>query len=364
MLLHALPFAISLTFVPIAIMGIAAGSWWVLAGIVYGFLVIPAIDALVGITKKGLDPATGESALLYHRLLTWIWVPIQIGLIFSIIAAFGQTTHLSTPEILGATMALGIMSGGIGITYAHELMHQTNRFERSLSEVLMTSTLYGHFCIEHVHGHHIKVGTPEDPASARPGESLYAFLPRTMIGSLLSAWRIQRKRMERRGLPVWHRSNPFWRYGLAYAVYLATAYALAGWLGVGAFVLQAVIAVTLLEIINYLEHYGLQRQRLPDGRYERVQPRHSWNASHMLTNFMLINLQRHSDHHKHPQRRYPVLQHFEADEAPQLPLGYPFMLLLATVPPLWHRVMDPRVTAWRERHYGGGTESADAPAAV
>jgi len=361
MLAHALPFAISLTFVPIAIMSMMHGGWWILAGIAYAFLVIPLVDQLTGVTKAGLDPRTEEGALFFHRLITWIWVPVQIGLIFATLAVAGSSDHLSGVELAGLGIALGILTGGVGITYAHELMHQTNRFERSLAEILMTSTLYGHFCIEHVYGHHIHVGTPKDPATARYRQSFWHFIPQTIGGSLVSAWRIQRARMMRRDLPVWHASNPFWRYLAACSSYLAAAFFLAGWIGIALFALQAFVAVLLLETINYVEHYGLQRQLLSTGRYERVEPRHSWNASHRLTNYFLINLQRHSDHHKHPQRRYAVLQHYDEGEAPQLPFGYPTMLIMATLPPLWFRIMDPRVEAWHRRHHNaaGGSRHCD-----
>jgi alkane 1-monooxygenase len=353
MVVHALPFLVSLTFLPIAAMGAAYGGLWVFGGIAYAFAIIPIVDHLMGVTASGIDPNTEERALLFHRVITWAWVPIQIGLIFTFIAIAG--TDLRTPgEMIVIMIAVGLLTGGIGITYAHELMHQTNRFERALSEILMTSTLYGHFCIEHVYGHHIHVGTPKDPVSARYGESIYKFYPRAVLGSLLSAWRIQRDRMARRDQPVYALSNPFWRYALAYAVYVSVAYALAGWFGVGLFVLQAVVAFTLLEIINYVEHYGLRRRQLADGRYERVQPHHSWNASHRITNYFLINLQRHSDHHKHPQRRYPVLQHYHEADAPQLPFGYPTMLILSLLAPLWFWIMNPRVEDWRRRHYPEG----------
>ncbi|MDX2265807.1 MAG: alkane 1-monooxygenase [Hyphomicrobiales bacterium] len=350
MFVHALPFLVSLSFLPIAALGVAYGGLWSYGGIVYAFLIIPVVDYLMGVTKSNLDPKTEERALIFHRAITWMWVPIQIGLIFTVIAFAGANPDPEKNYVV-TMIAIGLLTGGIGITYAHELMHQTNKFERSLSEILMTSTLYGHFCIEHVHGHHIHVGTPKDPVSARYGESIYKFYPRAVFGSLASAWRIQRDRMARRNQSFWGLSNPFWRYLLAYVAYFATAYALAGWFGVGLFALQAFVAFTLLEIINYVEHYGLRRRQLADGRYERVQPRHSWNASHQFTNYLLINLQRHSDHHKHPQRRYPVLQHYDEDEAPQLPYGYPTMLIMSLVPPVWFRVMNPRVEAWRRRHY-------------
>jgi alkane 1-monooxygenase len=350
MLLHALPFALSLTFLPFIALALAYGGVWTVAALIYAFAIIPVVDHLMGLTKEQLDPKTEERALFFHRALTWLWVPVQLMAIFAPIASAGLGGSLSQGEYILLAVATGILTGGIGITYAHELMHQTNRFERGLSEILMTSTLYGHFCIEHVHGHHIKVATPDDPVSARYGESFYTFYPRAVFGSLASAWTIQRNRMARRGKSVWHLSNPFWRYGLATAVYLGTAYALAGWFGILMFALQAFVAFTLLEIINYVEHYGLTRRLLENGRYERVEPRHSWNASHRFTNYFLINLQRHSDHHKYPQRRYPVLQHYDEDEAPQLPYGYPTMLMMALLPPLWFRVMNWRVEEWRARH--------------
>jgi alkane 1-monooxygenase len=341
-------------------MGMVYGGWWTIAGIAYAFAIIPIVDHLTGITRSNIDPRTEEKALWFHRAITWLWVPVQLGLIFSVIAVVGMTDHLGTLEIAGLVVALGILSGGIGITYGHELCHQTNRFERALSEILMTSTLYGHFCIEHVHGHHVNVATPKDPVSARSGETFYAFWWRAVSGSLISALEIQAARMRRRGKSPWHISNPFYRYVLATTVYLATAYALAGGLGIVVFLAQGVIAFTLLEIINYVEHYGLSRRLLETGRYERVQPHHSWNASHRVTNYFLINLQRHSDHHKHPQRRYPVLQHYDEAEAPQLPYGYPTMLIMALVPPLWFRTMDPLVQGWKQRHYGTSQQPAAA----
>lgn len=350
MLVHALPFLVSLTFLPVAALGLMFGGLWSYAGIAYAFAIIPVVDYLMGVKTSNIDPNTEERALIFHRIITWMWVPIQIGVIFTFIAIAG-TDMRSESEMIASMIAVGLLTGGVGITYAHELMHQTNKFERSLSEILMTSTLYGHFCIEHVHGHHIHVGTPKDPVSAAYGQSFYKFYPRAVFGSFASAWRIQRDRMARRNQWFYGLSNPFWSYLLAYAVYFGVSYALAGWFGVALFALQAFVAFTLLEIINYVEHYGLRRRQLADGRYERVQPRHSWNASHTFTNYFLINLQRHSDHHKHPQRRYPVLQHYKDDEAPQLPFGYPTMLIMSLLPPLWFRVMNPRVERWRERHY-------------
>lgn len=348
MLVRALPFALSFTFLPVAVLAMVYGGFWTYAGAIYGLMLIPFVDYFGGLRIENADPYSGEGEFLAYRVLTWLWVPAQLGIIFGMIAVAG-TGRLSQGEIIAAMASIGLMTGGAGITYAHEMMHQTNRFERALSEVLMTSVLYGHFCVEHVHGHHIHVATPRDPVTARSGESLYAFLPRAVSGSFFSAWRIVQERLARRGHGIWHRSNPFWRYLLAYAIFTGTAYALAGWFGMALFVLQAVVAFILLEIINYVEHYGLMRRIQSDGRYERVEPHHSWNASHRITNYFLINLQRHSDHHTNPRRRFPILQHYGEEEAPQLPFGYPAMLIVALIPPLWFRLMDPKVEAWRCR---------------
>ncbi len=351
--MQALPFALSLTFVPIAVMAMVYGGAWTMAGGIYGLMLIPIADYFVGLNTSNASTQSSDDSLFWYRIITWAWVPIQLGIIFSLIAVAGLTSHLTKTEFLAAAVSTGLMTGGVGITYAHEMMHQTNRFERTLAEILMTSTLYGHFCIEHVAGHHVNVATPKDPVTARFGESFYWYFPRAVFGSLFSAWGIQRERLQRRGYPVWHFSNAFWRYLFFYAAYFGVAYALAGWFGVKLFVLQAFVAFALLETINYVEHYGLMRRPLGGGRYEPVQPHHSWNASHRITNYFLINLQRHSDHHKNPMRRFPALQHYDEEHAPQLPFGYPAMLLIALAPPLWFRIMNPRVLEWHRCFWEG-----------
>ncbi|MBC8049217.1 MAG: alkane 1-monooxygenase [Chitinophagales bacterium] len=351
MLANALPFAIALTFPVLFAISATLGGVWISAVSVYALIAIPLVDYFIGASEKNLDANTGEDELFWHKLITWIWAPLQFTLIVALLWLAGSASHLSDGELIRLAVATGIITGGVGITYAHELVHQTNRFERGLGEALLTSTLYGHFAVEHVHGHHVHVGTPKDPVSARFNESFWAFLPRAVGGSFVSAWRITADRLARRGLPLWHSSNPFWRYGAATIAWFFLAYMLAGWFGVGLFALQGVVAFAMLEAVNYVEHYGLSRRLLPDGKYERVAPHHSWNTSNMLTNYFLINLQRHSDHHYRPQRRYPVLQHYDESKAPQLPYGYPAMLTMALLPPLWFRVMNPKVEAWRARHY-------------
>ncbi|MEO0618381.1 MAG: alkane 1-monooxygenase [Pseudomonadota bacterium] len=351
-----LPYCITLALVPLLLGGMAYGGWWIVGAFVFTFLATPVLDTLVPLNSANASAATGDDEIRGHIWLTWAWVPLQLGLIVALLFTVGQTAQLTTVEALAMAATLGLATGGIGITYAHELMHQRNRLEKQLAEILMCSTLYGHFCIEHVFGHHLHVATPRDPASARPGESLYRFLPRTLIGTWRSSWAIQRAQLEKREQPVWSWRNAFWRYAAWTVFWFALAYAIAGWTGLAVFVVQAVVAVLLLETVNYLEHYGLQRRQLENGRYEPTREHHSWNANHRFSNYMLINLQRHSDHHRNPIRRYPLLQAHPDDTAPQLPYGYSWMVVLALLPPAWFRVMDPKVAAWQAK-YGH-----DAPA--
>jgi alkane 1-monooxygenase len=225
--------------------------------------------------------------------------------------------------------------------------------ERWLSRVALAQSAYGHFFIEHNRGHHVRVATPEDPASARLGESFYAFLPRTVLGSVRSAWELERTRLARLGSPSWSPRNDILGAWAMTVVLLAALIAAFGFVVAPYLLIQAVIGFSLLEVVNYLEHYGLLRQRREDGRYERTRPEHSWNSNNTASNVLLYHLQRHSDHHANPIRRYQALRH--VDDAPQLPTGYAGMILLAVLPPLWRRVMDHRVLA----HYRGELDRAN-----
>jgi alkane 1-monooxygenase len=341
----AAPFVLSLTFVPIAFMGLVHGGLWTVACAIYGLVVLVAVVArLAGLNTA--NPGVETKGLLWHRALTWAWVPIQLAMLLGLAAEGGRATPLNESELVAAAAAIGLLTGGVGIAYAHELMHRTNRFERALAEMLTTSILYGHFCIEHLAGHHMNVATPNDPATARFGESFYRFLPRAVFGSLFSAWRIQCARLELSGRPIWHPSNAFWRYAGAFGVYLGAAYALGGVLGVKLFLVQACVAILVLENINYVEHYGLMRRPLGAGRYEPVQPHHSWRPCPRFANKLSIDPQRRPDSHKNPGRRYPALQQEDEMEAPRLPFGYPAMLVIALAPPLWFGLMNPRVLDW------------------
>ena len=348
---NALPFWLSLGLVPLALVGAAWGGWWLALLPVYGWGLVTILDALTGLEER--NPATDipDRDLVWYRLITLIWLPIQLSLQFGLIWWVTHTDHLTTFEALVLFFGVGVASGAVGINYSHELMHQKSRLERWLADLLLASVLYSHFRSEHLQVHHRHVGTPRDPVTARYNEGFHRFFFRVLRQCPPSAWRAEAAMLARRGLGPFHRSNPFWRYGVLQAAMLGLAAAVGGWAGLGLFVVQAGVAVWQLELTNYIEHYGLTRRHLGDGRYEPVRPHHSWNAAHKASNWLLINLQRHSDHHTKPDRRFPLLQTYSADEAPQLPFGYPAMTTLAMIPPLWRRAMNPKVRAWRRRHY-------------
>jgi alkane 1-monooxygenase len=317
------------------------------------YTVIPLLDWLIG-TDASNPPEGAVPALEadgYYRFIVYVAVGIEYAVwifAFAWLARGGLAWH----EQLGLAISAGGIAG-VSINTAHELGHKTGSLERWLAKVALAPVAYGHFYVEHNRGHHVRVATPEDPASARFGEGFWEFLPRTVIGSVKSAWQIEARRLARSGKGPWHWQNDNLQ---AWAMTVALYGAMVAWLGcviVPFLAVQAVYGFSLLESVNYLEHYGLCRQQGPDGRFERCQPHHSWNSNHVVTNLFLYQLQRHSDHHANPTRPYQALRHF--DDSPQLPSGYASMILVAYVPWLWFRLMDPRVVA----HYGGDLSRAN-----
>ena len=320
---------------------VAGGGWWTWAPLLVVFAGVPLLDAIGGISEESrVSPDLDRN--IWFKAVTWAWVPVQLALLIwaLAVAATGQLTPL---ELAGAALSVGAATGTIGITFAHELVHRRAPFERALGEILLASVSYTHFAIEHVHGHHRHVATPHDPATARLGESFYRFLPRTVVGSVTSAWRLEGERLARRGRSIWSPANRMLRYGATQAALYPAVWWTFGGAALAVFAGQAVTAFMLLEVINYIEHYGLMRKEIAPGEYERIGPQHSWDSAYRLSNWMLINLARHSDHHLAAAKRYQSLE--LPAHAPQLPAGYGAMFLLALVPPLWFRVMDPRVEA-------------------
>jgi alkane 1-monooxygenase len=348
---NALPFWASLALPPLAILAMLQGGWTIALLPIATWGLFTLLDALTGRNADNPDPQTDASRLTWHRAITLVWYPAQIALLAVLLWYVPRADHLATGERIGIFFGMGVLSGTIGINYAHELMHQKSRLERGLADLLLASVLYSHFRSEHLRVHHLHVGTPRDPVTARYNEGFHRFFPRVLRQCPQSAWKAEAAMLARRDLPATHLSNPFWRYAALQAAMLALALALGGWVGLGLFLVQAFTAIWQLELVNYIEHYGLTRRHLGAGRYEHVLPRHSWNADLKASNWLLINLQRHSDHHYKPDRRFPVLQTYTEDQAPQLPFGYPLMTVAAMVPPLWKRIMNRRVKAWRRKHY-------------
>ncbi|MDO5611824.1 MAG: alkane 1-monooxygenase [Paracoccus sp. (in: a-proteobacteria)] len=346
----ALPFWMSLLLVPLAAWAMWRGGWWWACLPLYSWYLVTGLDLLLGQNRDNPDPDTPEAALFWHRAITVIWAPLQVAVIFAGIAV-AASGRLSGWELTGLFFGIGVLSGTIGMVYAHELLHQKPAWERALGDLLLASTLYSHFRTEHLLVHHSWVGTPRDAVSARYNEGFHRFFWRVLTTGPRSALRAEAARQARAGRSPWDRRNPFWRYALLQAAMIALAAAIGGWLGAALFIWQAFIAIWQLELTNYVEHYGLTRRHLGEGRYEPVRPHHSWNADHRASNWLLINLQRHSDHHFRPDRRYPLLQTYTSDQAPALPMGYPAMTFLAMIPPLWRRRMNPRVRAWRRQFY-------------
>lgn len=347
---QVLPFWLSLGTLPLALLGMHWGGWWVTLLPAYCWGLFSALDAVLGLNSANADPATDDKELKLYELLTLLWFPLQF-LLLCYFLWFLPQSDLSLAAKIGMTFGMGVMSGTIGINYSHELMHQKPKIERWAADLLLASVLYSHFRSEHLKVHHLYVATPRDAVTARYNEGFHRFFPRVLHQCRASAFRAEKAWLARKGLPWWHGSNPYWRYWALQVGFLILALGLGGWMGLGLFIGQAFVAIWQLELVNYIEHYGLTRRHLGEGRYEHAQPRHSWNAAHKATNWLLINLQRHSDHHYKPDRRFPLLQNYEEDEAPQLPMGYPVMSFIAMIPPIWKRVMNKRVRAWRKRFY-------------
>ncbi|MDX1459136.1 MAG: alkane 1-monooxygenase [Marinobacter sp.] len=309
------------------------------------FVIIPILDWMLG--QDALNPDEVEEVPSmnkerFYKFLTLTWVALFAGLQVwaMVLLASGM---FSTLGAIGWVLSIGIV-GGLGINVAHELIHKDERLETWAGGLLLSLVCYAGFKVEHLRGHHVHVSTPEDASSSRYNQSLYNFLPQAYVRNFLNAWKLEAQRLERKALnPLSWRNELIWWYSISALALVAYTVAF-GWLGAAFFLGQSFIAFTLLEIVNYLEHYGLHRRKLDNGRYERTMPEHSWNSNYFLTNVFLFHLQRHSDHHAYAKRRYQVLRHHEV--APQLPAGYATMIVLACIPPLWKKVMNPRVEAY------------------
>lgn len=320
------------------------GQEWLLAvPLLMNYTLMPVIDHLIGPDENNppeeIVPQLENDH--FYRWLTWATVPMHF-LVLIVIAVFVGTQDLSMISVVVMAITAGSYSG-LGINTAHELGHKKTAIERLLAKIVLAVPVYGHFCVEHNYGHHRDVATPEDPASARMGQSIYSFLLREIPGTFMRGWNTEKARLQRLGKPVWSAHNDILQ---SYAISLGlqgTLVFMFGWVMVTFLLLHNFWAWFQLTSANYIEHYGLLRQRDENGRYEHCEPHHSWNANYVFSNLALYHLERHSDHHANPMRRYQSLRNFE--DIPQLPTGYYGMYLLAYVPWLWYRVMDKRLLA-------------------
>lgn len=340
----------------LVVVGYYLDGWWNYTAIVFSLVLMPLIDQQMGIdTSNPTDPdlkIKGEE--FYYRFVTYVWTYVHVAFVFWGCFAVSRGVIQTGYEWVGFLVSFSLVTGGIGITVAHELGHKKSSLERFYSKVLLMTVSYMHFYIEHNRGHHVLVATPEDPATARKNESFYAFWIRSVFGGYAHAWKLENESMRRKGLPAFHWKNSMIWFGVLPFIFCAFVTTLFSYGSGGIlweipifFFAQSFLSFTLLELVNYVEHYGIMRKEITPGRYERVNPIHSWNASQLLSNFFLFQLQRHSDHHANAIKRYQVLNHY--DESPQLPFGYPTMILIATVPPLWFGMMNKRLEAWASK---------------
>ena len=311
------------------------------------FVLLPSLDYLLGHDPANVPAEQEKTVALapWFRALTLLALPVQLTLV-AWSGYWFVHAGLNPLGMSGWLLSQGVVGGVLAINTAHELIHKDARLEQWAGGTLLASVGYHGFKIEHLRGHHVHVSTPEDASSARFGQSLWDFLPRALWRNTRNAWTFEARRLRQLGLPALHWRNELLWWTALWLTFAAAFFLFLGVMGLAFFLLQGLFAAGSLEIINYVEHYGLERRCLPDGRYERTTHLHSWNSDYALSNLMLFQLQRHSDHHAFPKRRYAILRHHT--DSPQLPGGYSAMFVLALCPPLWHRIIDPRVRAFRQ----------------
>lgn len=337
----------------LVVTGYYLGGGWNYLAIVFSFIILPVIDQYMGVDTSNISESQAKviGEEFYYRFVTYVWTYVQLG--FVLWGCYVMTKgHIHTSfEWIGFVISFALVTGGIGITVAHELGHKKSSIERFYSKILLMTVCYMHFYIEHNRGHHVQVATAEDPATARKNENFYAFWVRSVFEGYAHAWKLESESLHRKGLTAIHWKNTMIWFGVLPIIFCTAVTVLFSvmtgrilWEIPVFFFSQSIIAFTLLELVNYVEHYGIVRKEIAPGKYERVNPIHSWNASHLLSNFFLFQLQRHSDHHANAIKRYQVLNHY--DISPQLPYGYPTMILIAALPPLWFSMMNKRLEEW------------------
>jgi alkane 1-monooxygenase len=340
--IKAFKYLSPLTIYVLAGISFTQQGWLTWGTMLYAWFIIPFAELFINPSEKNLDAAEEEMAKqdkVYDYML-YLIVIFQFAALFLFLSSM-KATGLQWWEITGRVFSMGLLCGTFGINVAHELGHRVTKFEQTLAKLLLLTSLYMHFFIEHNKGHHKNVATPEDPSSARYNEPVYTFYFRTIIFSYLSAWKIANDEMRKKGLSVLNLKNEMLQAHIIQIAFVALVFFMFTPLITLYFLAAAFIGILLLETVNYIEHYGLQRKQMASGNYERAMPTHSWNSSHPLGRLMLFELSRHSDHHYLASRKYQILQHH--DNAPQLPTGYPGSMLLALLPPAWFYVMNRKI---------------------
>ncbi|MEO1254836.1 MAG: alkane 1-monooxygenase [Bacteroidota bacterium] len=322
-------------------------GWTTYLPLIESFAIIPLLELFYKPNPNNLTPEK-EKQRKNDKIYDWqlyITVPIQFGLLIVFLFSM-QESGLTVVDKIGRISAMGLLCGVIGINVAHELGHRNKKYEQLLAKALLLTSLYMHFFIEHNRGHHKNVSTKKDPSSARYGEILYLFWIRSVVFAYLSAWKLEAQRLSKKGRAIFSLKNEMLQFQLIQVAFTLGIGLLFGWVVMGYFVLAAIMGFLLLETVNYIEHYGLERDK-QGNTYERVMPHHSWNSDHMVGRIVLFELSRHSDHHYIASRKYQILRHI--DESPQMPTGYPGMMMLATIPPLWFSIMNPKIKKIKEQ---------------
>lgn len=335
-------YALAYTLPLIAALGFYWGGAGLYAVVVYAFVLLPVMEVLLPQNTKNLDQEVAESRKrnpVYDWML-YLNLPIVFALLAYVLTEVAQNTH-SASELTGYVLSMGIVLGANAINVAHELGHRDAFKERVLAKILLIPTFYGHFYVEHNHGHHLDVGTPNDPSSARYNQSLFFFWPQAVFGTYAKAWKLQTKLNQINQRTFWSFKNDMLLFTGLHISYLLIVFFTLGKIALLTALLSGIVGILLLETINYIEHYGLRRKRLASGRFERVSEIHSWNSNHILGRIVLYELTRHSDHHYKSNKKYQLLNCHQT--SPQLPFGYPTSMVLAFLPPLWFAVMNKRV---------------------
>lgn len=341
MRIRALKFAAPISIYILSYFAFTEKGMTIAWPLLYAWVFIPLVELIISPRTENLGAAEEQVAKDDRIYDIWLYLVLPLQYAALILFLFSlKDQSLTTGELIGRIFVMGLLCGTFGINVGHELGHRKKLYERNIAKALLLTSLYMHFYIEHNKGHHKNVSTKEDPSSARRGESVYQFYFRSVILSYVSAWKIAADDQRKKQLPIIHYTNQMIQFQLMQLLLLAAIFIIFGTIIMFYFICAATIGFLLLETVNYIEHYGLERQKTATG-YERAMPHHSWNSSHILGRLMLFELSRHSDHHYLASRKYQILRHH--DNAPQMPTGYPGMMILSLLPPLWFAIMNKKI---------------------